>query len=99
MALTIALTQVMSNAACVVLVAPIAIAMAASLGVDPHAFVMGVAIAASTAFLTPIGHQANLLVYGVGNYQFGDFLRVGGPLTLLVMAVSLWLLPRLWPYA
>lgn len=99
MSITVALTQVMSNAACVVLVAPIAIAIAQSMGIDPHAFVMGVAIAASTAFLTPIGHQANLLIYGVGNYRFGDFFKVGGPLTLLITAISLWLLPILWPYA
>jgi di/tricarboxylate transporter len=98
MLLTVGLTQVMSNAACVVLVAPIAIAIAQGMGIDPHAFIMGVAIAASTAFLTPIGHQANLLVYGVGNYRFGDFTRVGGPLTLLIMAVSLFVVPLVWGF-
>ncbi|HRQ65473.1 MAG TPA: SLC13 family permease [Xanthomonadaceae bacterium] len=98
MLLTIGLTQVMSNAACVVLVAPIAIAIAQGMGIDPHAFIMGVAIAASTAFLTPIGHQANLLVYGVGNYRFADFTRVGGPLTLLIMAVSLFVVPLVWGF-
>jgi di/tricarboxylate transporter len=98
MLLTIGLTQVMSNAACVVLVAPIAIAIAQGMGIAPHAFIMGVAIAASTAFLTPIGHQANLLVYGVGNYRFADFTRVGGPLTLLIMAVSLFVVPLVWGF-
>lgn len=97
MVLTAALTQVMSNAACVVLVAPIAIAVAQGMGILPQAFVMAVAIAASTAFLTPIGHQANLLVYGVGNYRFGDFFRVGGVLTLLIIIVSAIVVPLVWP--
>jgi di/tricarboxylate transporter len=96
--LTVALTQLMSNAACVVLVAPIAIQLAANMAIDPHAFVMAVAIAASTAFITPIGHQANLLVYGVGNYRFGDFVRVGGPLTLLIVLVTMLVVPRVWPF-
>lgn len=95
---TVALTQVMSNAACVVLVAPIAIQMATDLGIDPHAFVMAVAIAASTAFITPIGHQANVLVYGVGNYRFTDFVRVGGPLTALIVLVSMLVVPLVWPF-
>jgi di/tricarboxylate transporter len=96
-ALTIALTQVMSNAACVVLVAPIAIQMAEGLGVTPQAFAMAVAIAASTAFITPVGHQANLLVYGVGNYRFNDFVKVGGPLSLLVLITTLLVVPWAWP--
>ncbi len=96
--ITVGLTQVMSNAACVVLVAPIAIQIATGLGVDPHAFVMAVAIAASTAFVTPIGHQANVLVYGVGNYRFGDFVRVGGPLTALIVVVALVVVPMVWPF-
>ncbi len=96
--LTIGLTQVMSNAACVVLVAPIAIQMAEGLGVDPHAFAMAVAIAASTAFITPVGHQANILVYGVGNYRFNDFVKVGGPLSLLVLITTLLVVPWAWPF-
>lgn len=96
--LTIALTQVMSNAACVVLIAPIAIATAEALGVSPQPFAMAVAIAASTAFLTPIGHQANVLVYGVGNYRFGDFARVGAPLTLMIVLACVWGVPLVWPF-
>ncbi|MCK7592165.1 SLC13 family permease [Pseudomarimonas salicorniae] len=96
-ALTIALTQVMSNAACVVLVAPIAIQMAEGLGVAPQGFAMAVAIAASTAFITPVGHQANMLVYGVGNYRFNDFVKVGGPLSLLVLITTLLVVPWVWP--
>ena len=98
MLLTVSLTQVMSNAACVVLVAPVAIATAVGLGVSPHPFAMAVAIAASTSFITPIAHQANLLVYGVGNYRFGDFVRVGGPLAALILLASLWLVPAVWPF-
>lgn len=97
--LTTGLTQMMSNAACVVLVAPIAIQMAQGLGVDPRAFAMATAIAASTAFATPIGHQANMLVYGVGNYRFNDFVRVGLPLSLLVMVTTLLVVPMVWPFA
>lgn len=98
MVLTVGLTQLMSNAACVVLIAPIAIATAIGMGVDPHPFVMGVAIAASTSFLTPMGHQANLLVYSVGNYRFGDFVRVGGPMTVAILFTSLIVVPRIWPF-
>jgi len=96
--ITVGMTQVMSNAACVVLVAPIAIQLAVNLGIDPHAFVMGVAIAASTAFITPIGHQANVLVYGVGNYRFNDFIKVGGPLTALILVVAMIVVPMVWPF-
>lgn len=95
--ITIGLTQVMSNAACVVLIAPIAIQMADGLGVAPQAFAMAVAIAASTAFITPVGHQANILVYGVGNYRFNDFVKVGGPLSLLVLVTTLIVVPWVWP--
>ncbi len=97
--ITVGLTQVMSNAACVVLIAPIAIQMANDIGIDPHAFVMAVAIAASTAFVTPIGHQANVLVYGVGNYRFNDFVRVGGPLTALIVVVTMVVVPMVWPFS
>jgi di/tricarboxylate transporter len=96
--LTVGLTQLMSNAACVVLVAPIAIQMAEEMSIDPHAFVMAVAIAASTAFITPIGHQANMLVYGVGNYRFTDFVKVGGPLTIAILVVSMLVVPMVWPF-
>jgi len=96
---TVGLTQIMSNAACVVLIAPIAIQLARNMGIDPHAFVMAVAIAASTAFITPIGHQANMLVYGVGNYRFNDFVKVGGPLTLMIVIVAMVVVPMVWPFS
>ncbi len=87
----------MSNAAAAVLVAPIAISTAQTLGVDPHAFVMGVGIAASNSFLFPIGHQANVLVFGPGGYKFFDFTKVGLPLTLLIWVLLILFLPVFWP--
>lgn len=95
---TALVTSVMSNAAAVVLLAPITVAIAGGFGLQPHPFLMAIAIAASSAFLTPIGHQSNVLVYGVGNYRFSDFPRVGAPLTLLVFIVTLLVVPRVWPF-
>ena len=95
--LTTIITEFMSNAAAAVLVAPIAISAANSLGVDPRAFVMGVGIAASNSFLFPIGHQASVLVYGPGNYRFFDYTKVGLPLTLLIWLLMILFLPLFWP--
>lgn len=96
--LTTVLTGFMSNAAAAVLVAPIAITAAGSLGLEPHGFVMGVAIAASSAFFTPVGHQANVLVYGPGGYRFFDYARVGVPLTILIWILMLIFLPLFFPF-
>lgn len=96
--LTTGVTQIMSNAAAVVLIAPIGIAVAVGLGFEPYPFLMGIAIAASTAFLTPIGHQSNVLVYGVGNYRFADFIKVGAPLNLIIMVLTLFMVPMIWPF-
>jgi di/tricarboxylate transporter len=95
--LTTLITSFMSNAAAAVLVAPIAISAALELNVDPRAFVMGVGIAASNAFLFPIGHQSCILVYGPGGYRFFDFTKVGLPLTLLIWALLIIFLPIFWP--
>lgn len=94
---TALLTQLMSNAAAVVLIAPVALEIAAGAGIAPQPALMMVAISASTAFLTPIGHQANLLVYNAGGYRFVDFLKVGAPLTLLILVTSLIVVPIVWP--
>ena len=91
------LTQPMSNAATTLLIAPIAIDVARALEANPHPFVLTVVIACSTAFLTPVGHQSNVLVFGPGGYRFFDFTRVGGPLSLVIMAVTLLTLPLIWP--
>jgi len=95
--LTTMLTAFMSNAAAAVLVAPIAIQTAFGLGVSPYAFVMGIAIAASNSFVTPIGHQACVLVYGPGGYRFFDYARVGLPLTILIWILMVIFLPIFWP--
>jgi di/tricarboxylate transporter len=95
---TTLITEVMSNAAAAVLLAPIGISIAVGMGLQPHPFLMTVAIGASTTFLTPIGHQANVLVYGVGGYRFLDFTRTGAPLNLLIFIVSMLVVPLVWPF-
>lgn len=96
--LTTILTGFMSNAAVAALVTPIAIQTAVNFGVDPHPLVMGVAIAASNSFVTPIGHQASVLVYGPGGYRFFDYAKVGLPLTVLIWLLLLIFLPMFWPF-
>lgn len=95
---TVALTQILTNAATAIIVAPVALGVAETLGVSPYPIMMVVAIAASTAFVTPIGHQSNLLVYNAGGYRFGDFVKIGLPLTLLILTVSLVTVPLFWPF-
>ncbi len=90
------LTQVMSDAATTVLLAPIALSLASSIGLPPTPFVVCTALGAVVAFLTPIGHHGNLLILGPGQYRFLDFLRVGLPLTVLIALVSAWMAQWLW---
>jgi len=90
-------TQVLSNTATTVLIAPIALAAAQNMGLQPHAFLMSVAIAASMAFASPVASPVNTLVMGAGNYKFSDYIRVGVPLILLTMAITVLVLPFLWP--
>jgi di/tricarboxylate transporter len=90
------LTQFMSDAATTALIAPVAVALASALGQPPEPYVVTVAMAAVAAFLTPIGHHGNLLVYGPGRYQFADFVRAGTPLTVLVGLVVVVLAPIIW---
>jgi di/tricarboxylate transporter len=90
------ITQIMSDAATTALFGPIAIALAQGLNVPPEPFVVTVAMAAVTSVFTPLGHHGNLLIYGPGQYQFSDFLRVGIPLTLLVAVIVAFMAPMLW---
>ena len=90
-------TEVMSNAAATVLVTPIAIDAARNLSANPQTFVMAVVIAAATSFLMPIGHQANVLVFGPGGYKFGDYTKVGVWLNIIIFFVVLIFLPIIWP--
>lgn len=97
MLLTMMLSAVLNNAATALVMAPLSVAVAQHLGVNADPFLMAVAIGASCAFLTPIGHQNNLLVMGPGGYRFGDYWRMGLPLELLILLVSLPLLTFMWP--
>jgi di/tricarboxylate transporter len=91
------ITEPMSNAAATVLIVPIAIDVALGLGAAPQPFVLATVIGASTSFLTPVGHQANVLVFGPGGYRFLDYTRVGWLLNLVIFAVTMIFLPLLWP--
>jgi len=91
-------TELMSNNAAAVLTFPIAWQTAADLGVSPMPFVMAITVAASCGFATPMGYQTNLMIYGPGGYKFRDYVRFGGPLNLLVMAITVALAPLIWPF-
>ncbi|MGH2398590.1 MAG: SLC13 family permease [bacterium] len=95
-ALTVLLTQPMSNQAAAVVVLPVAVQTALSLGLNPRTFAVMVAVAASTSYLTPL-EPSCLMVYGPGRYRFMDFLKVGGLLTLVVYLISILLVPAVWP--
>lgn len=96
-ALTFIATCFVPTAALVVLMAPIALNTATNMGLSPYAFMMAVAMAASASFTTPISHPANILVMGPGGYRFADYLKVGGLLTLVILAVLMVILPVFWP--
>jgi di/tricarboxylate transporter len=95
---TMTLSDIINNAAAAVLMSPLAIAVALQLEVSPDPFLMAVAIGASCAFLTPIGHQSNTLVMGPGGYRFRDYWPVGVPVELIVVAVSAVAIPLAWPF-
>jgi len=90
-------TQVIPTAALVVLMAPVALSAASTLGISPQLLMMTVAISASSSFASPLSHPAHLLVMGPGGYRFIDYVKVGVPLTVVTFGVSVWLLPILWP--
>ncbi|RYG34578.1 MAG: SLC13 family permease, partial [Burkholderiales bacterium] len=92
-----AVTPFLNNAATVLIVAPIAAVVATTLGVDPDAYLMAVAVGAACDFLTPIGHQCNTLVMGPGGYKFGDYWRLGLPLSAIVIFVATPLIVLIWP--
>jgi len=93
------LTELVSNIGAAAIAFPIALASASALGLDPRPFVITVTVAASASFSTPIGYQTNLMIYGPGGYRFADFLRIGVPLNLVVLAVASLVIPIFWPFA
>ena len=97
MIVTMTLSDVLNNTATTIVAAPIAIEMARALEVSPDPFLMAVAVAASAAFLTPIGHKNNTLVMGPGGYRFGDYWRMGLPLEVLIVAVAIPAIMVFWP--
>ena len=97
MIVTMTLSDVMNNTATAVIAAPVAMDIANRLQVSPDPFLMAVAVAASCAFLTPIGHKNNTLVMGPGGYRFGDYWRMGLPLEVLVIVVSIPMIVWVWP--
>ena len=98
MVVTMTLSDVLNNTATALIAAPVAVTIAERLNVNPDPFLMAVAIAASCAFLTPIGHKNNTLIMGPGGYKFGDYWRMGLPLEIIVIAVSVPMLLIVWPF-
>ncbi|MFT4252530.1 MAG: SLC13 family permease [Caulobacter sp.] len=99
MAVAMLATPFLNNAATVLIVAPIGLGLAERLGLSPDPFLMAVAVGAGCDFLTPVGHQCNTLVLGPGGYRFGDYARLGAPLTLLILLVAPGLIALVWPLA
>ena len=96
--ITMILTEVSSNAATAIIMTPIAIAVSGQMGFDSRPFIFAVAFAASASFLTPVGYQTNLMVYGPGGYKFSDFIRVGFPIAILFWISAIIFLPMIWPF-
>ena len=97
MVVTMTLSDVLNNTATTIVAAPVGIQMAQTLSVDPDPFLMAVAVTASCAFLTPIGHKNNTLILGPGGYRFGDYWRAGLPLEIIIVAVSIPAILVFWP--
>jgi len=96
--ITMVLTELLSNATVAVLVTPIAVALAESLGVSPRPFLVAVMMAGSAAFATPFGYQTNVIVYQMGGYRYMDFVKVGLPLNLITYAVAILAIQTFFPF-
>ena len=92
------LTELVTNNAVAILMTPIAISIGGSLEVDPRPFLVAIMFGASASFITPIGYQTNTYVYGAGGYRFGDFLKIGIPLNLILWIAAVTLIPKFWPF-
>ena len=91
-------TELITNNAAAALAFPLALSISSQLGVDPMPFFVGICMAASASFSTPIGYQTNLIVQGIGNYKFTDFVRIGLPLNIITFLISIFLVPLIWPF-
>jgi len=92
------LTEILSNNATAVIMAPIAINTAGSLGIDPTPFLFAVAFSSSAAFASPIGYQTHMMVYGAGGYRFSDFVKFGLPLNIIIWIAASFFIPLFWPF-
>jgi di/tricarboxylate transporter len=95
--LTVALTQPMSNQAAALVVLPVAVKTAVALGLNPRTFIIAITYAASFSFITPL-EPACVLIYTPGHYRFMDFVKIGTILTIIVFAISMYLVPQFWPF-
>ena len=92
------LTEIASNAATAIIMTPITLSLAASFGFDPKPFIFAVCFAASASFITPVGYQTNLMVFGPGGYRYSDYIKVGLPLGIILWIVSVIMIPIIWPF-
>jgi di/tricarboxylate transporter len=92
------MTEVASNAATAIIMTPIVLALSVNLGLDPRPFIFGICFAASASFITPVGYQTNLMIYGPGGYKFSDYIKVGSPLAIVLWIAATLLIPVIWPF-
>jgi di/tricarboxylate transporter len=95
--ITMILTEISSNAATAIIMAPIAMAITANMGLEARPYIFAVCFAASASFITPVGYQTNLMVYGPGGYKFSDYMRVGFPLAITLWLLATLVIPKIWP--
>ena len=96
--ITMILTEIASNAATAIIMTPITLSLAASFGFDPKPFIFAVCYAASASFITPVGYQTNLMVFGPGGYRYSDYIKVGLPLGIILWIISVIMIPMIWPF-
>jgi di/tricarboxylate transporter len=96
--ITTVLTEVASNAATAIIMTPIVLVLSLNLGLDPRPFIFGICFAASASFITPVGYQTNLMIYGPGGYKFTDYIKVGSPLAIILWIAATFLIPVIWPF-
>ena len=96
---TMILTEMSSNTATAIIMTPVVLSVSSLMGFDARPFLFAVCFAASASFSTPIGYQTNLMVYGPGGYKFLDFMKVGLPLSLILLTLAVILIPIIWPFS